>query len=159
MKHARPALIRWLFSAWMMLLLFGGAGVALAETPEEQVTTRRDDPAWLSRTQTPESQTGAYRSSALRSLGAMLLIVGLLLAANHYIRKRFLPPVPVTGPQVKVLSRLRLGPRQEVVVVEWEGEQMVLGVGPTFIQPLHTRRGGSDPSFRDTLLQETDRAH
>ena len=70
-----------------------------------------------------------------------MLLIGALLAINHWMRRRFAAGLPLAEASLKVRARLRLGVRQEVVVVEWAGDQLVLGVGPAFIQPLHVRRG------------------
>ena len=70
-----------------------------------------------------------------------MLLIGALLAINHWMRRRLVAGQPLAGSSLKVHARMRLGVRQEVVVVEWAGDQLVLGVGPTFIQPLHIRRG------------------
>ncbi len=76
-------------------------------------------------------------------MGALLLLIGALAGMNHWLRRRFPGGAPAVGSGLKVRARLRLGVRQEVVVVEWGGDQLVLGIGSTFIQPLHIRRGGA----------------
>jgi len=87
------------------------------------------------------SSSDHYQRATFRSLGALVLLIGALLAVNHWLRRRFVAGQPLAEASLKVRARLRLGVRQEVVVVEWGGDQLVLGVGPTFIQPLHIRRG------------------
>ena len=82
-----------------------------------------------------------YGRATMRSMGSLILLIGALLAVNYWFRRRFAAEQPVSGATLKVKARLRLGVRQEVVVVEWEGDQLVLGVGPSFIQPLYNRRG------------------
>lgn len=111
---------------------------------------RREEPEWLSKTGGggQPAKTASYRRSTLRSIGSLLLLIGLMLGANHWLRRRMAVQRAsgnVQGPKLK--ARLRVGMRQEVVVVEWEGEELVLGVGPTFIQRLHVRKAtGSEPA-------------
>ena len=117
------------------------SGGALAAEPESAAPAR-DEPAWMAQAaNSTAASSGHYQRATFRSLGALLLLIGALLAVNHWLRRRFVAGQPLTEASLKVSARLRLGVRQEVVVVEWGGDQLVLGVGPTFIQPLHIRRG------------------
>ena len=120
---------RWGRLALLIWMLWGGAsGSVLAQDPE---TATRDVPEWLSRTDHPgASSPSHYRSATLRSLGALLLLIGALAAVNRWLRHRPIAGQPMTEASLRVQARLRLGVRQEVVVVEWGGDQMVLGVGP-----------------------------
>lgn len=132
------------------------------EQPADAAATEADapaspaEPAWMNRTERPEVGSSDYRRSALRSMGAMIFVVGGLLIVHYWLRRKMLGNQPILrSNRLKVQSRLRLGPRQEVVVVEWEGEQVLLGVGPTFIQPLHRRVGAAQPGdFEETLMEE-----
>lgn len=96
----------------------------------------------MSRSEQPGTPAPShFRSATFRSLGALLLLIGVLAAVNRWLRHRPIAGQPLTGESLRVQARLRLGVRQEVVVVEWGGDQMVLGIGPSFIQTLHIRRG------------------
>ena len=126
-------------SALLALWVWGGMP-APARAAE---SATRDEPAWISRAEQPGSTSSSHYPRAMfRSLGSLVLLIGALLAVNRWMRRRFAAGQPLAGSGLKVMARLRLGMRQEVVVVEWGGDQLVLGVGPSFIQPLHTRRGG-----------------
>ena len=122
----------------------GIPAVAASEPGGGSVGDRREEPEWLAKTQGggQAAETVSHRRSAMRSIGSLLLMIGLMLGANYWLRRRMTVQRTAGGGQtLKVKARLRVGMRQEVVVVEWEGEEIVLGVGPTFIQPLHARKG------------------
>ena len=88
-------------------------------------------------------------------MGALLLLIGALAGANFWLRRRGFAGQPLNGTGLRVRARLKLGVRQEVVVVEWGADQLVLGVGPSFIQPLYTRRGGASlDSDKDEISVE-----
>lgn len=113
---------------------------AWAGTPEPPA--REEEPAWISRNaDAGGGSAGTYRGSALRSMGVLLLLIGSLLAVHYWFRRRMATEQAWTGSNLKVRARLRLGVRQEVVVVDWGEDQLILGVGPTFIRPLHIRQG------------------
>lgn len=140
---------------WVVLGLVGWgwcAGAALAVEPEA-VATSSNEPAWLSHAENSEATSaGQYQRATFRSMGVLLLLIGAMLAINYGLRRRFVARQPLAGSSLKVHARLRLGVRQEVVVVEWGGDQMVLGVGPSFIQPLHIRRGCPAPTEESLVV-------
>lgn len=92
----------------------------------------------------------------LRELGgvvAALVLVSLLAWAAIALMKRF----QLQGPRgsaaedLRFLRALPLGPRERLVVVEWRGETLLLGVTAGGISLVDRRRGaapgiGSDPS-------------
>ncbi len=133
---------RLLRSALLAILVWGGCGVfTYADEPE---LASSNGPAWLSHANAPISSTsGNYQQATFRSMGALLLLIGALAGVNVWLRRRGFAGQPTTGAGLRVRARLKLGVRQEVVVVEWGGDQLVLGVGPSYIQPLYTRRGGA----------------
>ena len=155
--------LRWWFV--VVLLVCGVAGPVWADVDgdaEPSVVPLQDelvgpvapasaDPEWMRRSErSGGSGSSDHRRSALRSMGAMLLLVGVMLAANYWIRRRMNGAAPLLrSNRLKIVSRLRVGPRQEVVVVDWEGEQVMLGVGPNILQPLHKRI--SDPDGLEML--------
>ncbi len=129
-------------SALLAVLVWGGFGFSAYAADPELAST--NGPAWLSHANAPVSSTaGNYQRATFRSMGALLLLIGALAGVNYWLRRRGFARPPINGADLRVRARLKLGVRQEVVVVEWGGDQLVLGVGPSFIQPLYTRRGGT----------------
>jgi flagellar biogenesis protein FliO len=125
--------------------------LALDEADETAVEVTSTN-GWLGSGNGEERPSSDYRGSALRSMGAMLLIIGVLLGFHYWFRRRLNLRGPLAGgADVKIVSRMRLNPRQELVIVEWEGEQLMLGVGATFIHRLHRR--GDDGLEADELLE------
>ena len=147
---------RFLRSVLLAVLVWGwGSLSAYAEDP---ASASSNGPAWLSRGNAPvPAAPGNYQRATFRSMGALLLLIGALAGVNYWLRRRGFAGQPVPGSGLHVRARLKLGVRQEVVVVEWGGDQLVLGVGPSFIQPLYTRRGGaaSDLEKEEIVVEGT----
>jgi len=61
------------------------------------------------------------------------------------LRRRVSAWVCPAPDRLRIVSRQRLGARQELLVVEWEGERLLLGVGPAFINPIH-RKPAPEPT-------------
>ncbi len=148
--------IRYACLGLALLALWTAPALAVVESEPEPEPPARGEPTWLSRSNKEEAAPpGDYRHAALRSIAALLLIIGALMVTHHWLRRRFATEQPAAGSRLKVLSRLRLGARQELVVIEWEGDQMVLGMGPSFIQALHTRRESKPKQANTHPLEET----
>ena len=150
MKEFSTRLLR---SAVLAVVVWGWSLSAYAE---DLPSASSNGPAWLSHATAPVSSTsGNYKHATFRSMGALLLLIGALAGVNYWLRRKGFPGQPVSGAGLRVRARLKLGVRQEVVVVEWGGDQLVLGVGPSFIQPLYTRRGGAPSDLeKDELIVE-----
>ncbi len=73
----------------------------------------------------------------------LLLIMGLLAWALHWLKKRQAPAGSGQGAELRLVSQLMLGPQQRVVVVEVNGPngpvQLTLGVTPQHVRTLHTQ--------------------
>lgn len=82
---------------------------------------------------------GTYLQATL----ALLLIIGLLFGATWAARK-------VSGGKMfgqgnmRVISGIALGPRERIVLIEVEGQWLVIGIVPGQIRTLHTLPKGSD---------------
>jgi flagellar protein FliO/FliZ len=83
----------------------------------------------------------------------LLLIMGLLAWALHWLKKRQSPTGSGQGAELRLVSQLMLGPQQRVVVVEVNGPngpvQLTLGVTPQHVRTLHTQAvpAPSTPSY------------
>ncbi len=84
----------------------------------------------------------------------LLLIMGLLAWALHWVKQRQAPKGSGQGAELRLVSQLMLGPQQRVVVVEVDGPQgpvqLTLGVTPQHVRTLHTQplgRPAPTPSY------------
>ncbi len=83
----------------------------------------------------------------------LLLIMGLLAWALHWVKKRQAPAGSGQGAELRLVSQLMLGPQQRVVVVEVNGPngpvQLTLGVTPQHVRTLHTQTlpASATPSY------------
>lgn len=140
MQKKHSVIRTWGISAACVFLC---ASFGWAETAEraEVPVSNGGEPAWLARSP-GESPAGRadpdYRKATWRSMGVLVLLVGLLVGAQYVIRRRA-PVWARPTASLRVVGRLRLGFRQELVLVEWAGEQLALGVGSSFIRCLHVR--------------------
>lgn len=99
------------------------------------------EPAWISsRNMAPDAPSNQPGYSPLRSMVALLAIVGVLFGLQFYLRRRTTGVTSVTVNGPCVLSRRKLGMRQELLVVEWEKQQILLAVGPSFATRLADHR-------------------
>jgi flagellar biogenesis protein FliO len=102
------------------------------------------DPDWLGKGSAGEERKTApsTRGAALRSMGTLFVFVVALWVLQQWLRRRMATGAAgAPASSLEIRARLRLGVRQEVVVVRWGEDELVLGIGPTFIQRLHVRPG------------------
>ena len=99
---------------------------------------------WITRSRRPDSSSEDASPSPMRSILALLVVLGGLLLVRFLILRKGLPGgrshMP---PLLKMVSRLRVGSRQEVVVVAFQGKHLLLGVTPENIRIL-TEVGAPD---------------
>ncbi|HAS83242.1 MAG TPA: hypothetical protein DCS43_11370 [Verrucomicrobia bacterium] len=116
-----------------------------APVPVDSATTNMviADPAWLT---SPSADSPLAPSPQIgRPVWALVSVLGLLCGAHFLLRRRVSAWVCPAPDRLKIITRQRLGARQELLVVEWEGERLLLGVGPAFINPIH-RKPASEPT-------------
>lgn len=116
-------------------------------TPRHAEAGSTNEPTWLRNQRQPSESTGeqpAYHP--LRSLIALVLIVSGLFAVQYFLRRRMSTSTPQNGSKLRILSRHKIGLRQELLVVAWKNEEILIGVGPTPITRLATHD--------DTLTQD-----
>lgn len=130
----------------VLVCLLGSAGTGLAgEAPELETKPERvieSGPDWMKVARSGETGKRPVKGghSAWRSTGALLVVLGGLMAAQVYLRRRAARPTVTGETRLNIVSRLRVGARQELIVVDWEGDRFILGVGPSFIQPVHHQK-------------------
>jgi flagellar protein FliO/FliZ len=94
----------------------------------------------------------------LQMLAYFLLIVALLLGGLYFTRSGIsLLPRKARGDRKLVISETRsLGNRQFLIVAEYEGRKMLLGVCPGRIDYLSTLAGGGDETFSTELPEKPE---
>jgi flagellar biosynthetic protein FliO len=134
-------------------------------TPEAPAATpaRSDRPAFLADTRN-DTETGAPSAAGLllRTLGALLLIIGLIVAAAGGLRRvggaRFGAP-RADAPELAVLATVALGDRRALAVVRFGQRTLLLGSTAQQITLLATEDSdaqASAPPFRSVaeMLRE-----
>jgi flagellar biogenesis protein FliO len=133
-RYFRPAI---LLAVW---LVFMRATPAAAQTnAQAQANASPDVSAWMSQasgtgTVDAPARTGTY--GTLRSMAALLVVLGGLFGVHVFLRRRVVHWTSPATNSLRVVARKRFGVRQELVVVEWEGQRLLLGAGPGFITRL-----------------------
>lgn len=82
------------------------------------------------------------------SLLQLVLGFGVVLAMLFgclWVLKRISSPQGTTSGMLRVISGVAVGPRERVVIVEVDGQWLVLGVAPGQVSKLHEMPKGSTP--------------
>src|SRR3989339_1202577 len=81
--------------------------------------------------------------SVWRSLGAMLVVIGGLLAVNSYLNKRrdSLFRVRSKNKRIVILERAAIDHRRSLLLVEADGQRIVLGLSPDRMEPVAVLSG------------------
>lgn len=93
------------------------------------------DTAQHAATFTPPSVLGP--GSVFQVIFSLVLVLALVMLAA-WLMKRTRLPRQGQGPQLKLISSLAVGQRERVVVVEFRGTWIVLGVAPGQVNALQT---------------------
>jgi flagellar biogenesis protein FliO len=96
------------------------------------------DVDWIKRTrETNPSPVRPVAKHSFRSIFALLVVLGGLFLVNGFIRRSGRLGARIhSGALVRLVSRTRIGARQELVVVHFHGKHLLLGVTPENIQVL-----------------------
>ena len=87
--------------------------------------------------------------------GIALLVVGALaFVCLNLIKRLQLDGAGQPGAELRLVHALPVGPRERLVVVEWRGETLLLGVAAGGISVLD--RDGAEPAARDLAPQRPD---
>jgi len=92
----------------------------------------------------PETITGLRVLEVLAGLAAVLAVV-LVLAA---LLRRVNLLKPAGGGRLKILETLPLGTREKLVLVEVDGEPLLIGLAPGRIEALHRAAGSGAASYQ-----------
>lgn len=76
----------------------------------------------------------------LGKVAGVLIVLVIMILVCAWLTRRVAPGLATssTGPQLKIVTTKALGPREKVVVLEVENQWLLLGVGGSQINHLHT---------------------
>jgi flagellar protein FliO/FliZ len=92
----------------------------------------------LKKTEKNEMTTAANSNSYLLQLVSGLVIVLLSIVVLGWLAKRFNRMQSPGGGNLRIVEGISMGARERVVVVEVDGERLLLGVSPGRINKLHS---------------------
>ncbi|MCW7753805.1 flagellar biosynthetic protein FliO [Desulfobotulus sp. H1] len=84
----------------------------------------------------------------LKGGGALLLVLALLILTLYLLRR--LSTFRGTAGRIRMVETLQLGPKERVVLIDYQGRELLLGVTPSSIQNLG--------EFEKTAPEETERS-
>ncbi|MBI9111195.1 MAG: flagellar biosynthetic protein FliO [Maridesulfovibrio ferrireducens] len=98
-------------------------------------------------------------SSVLKMSGALFFILGMLLLVFYFMRRLNLGVSfsGVRNKELQIVERLPLGPRQNITVIKYRGQDLVLGVTQDKITLLQAREevhGKDEKDFAGFLKKE-----
>lgn len=81
-------------------------------------------------------------TSLLQMTLSLVLVLALLIGTLFLLRRLGIGQAAIGGETLKVVASVAVGPRERVVVVEFGGEWLVLGVAPGAVRLLQSRPAG-----------------
>jgi flagellar protein FliO/FliZ len=122
---------------FMVLCLSGWSGLLVAQTPEDAAEQAQ---VVASPGPVVVAPVGANLPNHTAYIGQVILGLLLVLAmifAIAWLLRRFGQGTLVGSQQMKIVSSLPLGPRERLIIVDVNGEQLLIGVAPGRISQLH----------------------
>ncbi|MDH1010586.1 flagellar biosynthetic protein FliO [Pseudomonas nicosulfuronedens] len=136
------------------------AGLSLLASAEEAAKAPASNPAIVHASSTPSLITGSAGAQLMQLLLGLVLVVGLIFLLAWLVR-RVQQVVPRGNQAIRLISSQALGPRDRLVLVQVGEEQVLLGLTPGRITPLHVLRQPvhaaesepAQPEFAQRLLE------
>lgn len=136
------------------------AGLSLLAMAEEAAKAPASNPAIVHASSTPSLITGSAGAQLMQLLLGLVLVVGLIFLLAWLVR-RVQQVVPRGNQAIRLISSQSLGPRDRLVLVQVGEEQVLLGLTPGRITPLHVMRQPvhaaesepAQPEFAQRLLE------
>ncbi|MEI8609651.1 flagellar biosynthetic protein FliO [Enterovibrio norvegicus] len=91
--------------------------------------------------------------SLATTLAALLAVIGLIFALAWLLKRMKVPSLMGAKPGLKVVSQLPLGQRERVMVLDVNGEQVLIGVTSqqiTLLKSLDTPMGNAEDNTKAT---------
>jgi len=136
------------------------AGLSFLAMAEEAAKAPTSNPAIVHASSTPSLMTGGAGAQLAQLLLGLVLVVGLIFLLAWLVR-RVQQVVPRGNQAIRLISSQALGPRDRLVLVQVGEEQVLLGLTPGRITPLHVMRQPvhaaesepAQPEFAQRLLE------
>jgi len=136
------------------------AGLSLLAAAEEAAKAPASNPAIVHASSTPSLITGSAGAQLMQLLLGLVLVVGLIFLLAWLVR-RVQQVSPRSNQAIRLISSQALGPRDRLVLVQVGEEQVLLGLTPGRITPLHVMRQpvhaaeseAAQPEFAQRLLE------
>ncbi|MFJ3049343.1 flagellar biosynthetic protein FliO [Pseudomonas nitroreducens] len=136
------------------------AGLSLLAMADETAKVPASNPAIVHASSTPSLITGSAGAQLMQLLLGLVLVVGLIFLLAWLVR-RVQQVVPRGNQAIRLISSQALGPRDRLVLVQVGEEQVLLGLTPGRITPLHVMRQPvhaaesepAQPEFAQRLLE------
>lgn len=114
----------------------------------------------LRKSEKNEASVAEHSNSYLMQLVSGLAIVLLSILVLAWIAKRFNRMQSPGGGNLRIVEGISMGARERVVVVEVDGERLLLGVSPGRINMLHSLGGGqTENTAADTSDNQSSNQH
>lgn len=94
--------------------------------------------------------------SMLNMFMGLVVVIALILGLAWVLRKYGRLPVS-NQVDMKVLGGLSLGTRERAVLVQVDGQRLLLGVAPGRVQTLHVMGEVEEPEFKQSLSKAMDK--
>ncbi len=93
-------------------------------------------------------------SNILDTVGGLVVVLGLLLGLAWLV-KRYMTAPGISKGRIQVVGGVSLGPRERAVIVEVEGQRLLLGVAQGNVRMLHhlPAEAADGEAFDQTLEQ------
>ncbi len=81
----------------------------------------------------------------IRTLLSLILVIGMMVAAYYWLKRRGTVPGATTR-RMRVVERLPIDARRSLLLLEVDGEELVVGVGSDTLSPIKSlkKKGGDD---------------
>lgn len=109
-----------------------GEAELIADDPEIQATRVAATPKQL-----PSEMPELFSARYLFQVVGSLFVVFICLFAVIYMLRRFNRMGPSSGTALRIIGSANVGQRERVVLLEAGNEQILLGVAPGSVRPLH----------------------
>jgi flagellar biosynthetic protein FliO len=81
----------------------------------------------------------------MRTLFSLVLVIGMMVAAYYWIKRRGGTPGAAVR-RMRVIERLPVDTRRSILLLEVDGEELLVGVGNDTLSPIKTlkQKGGDN---------------
>ena len=87
---------------------------------------------------------------ALQVILGLFLVLGMIMAAA-WVARRLQAIRPQGSGHIRIIEGLAVGTRDKLLLIEVDGERVLLGMSPGRIATLHTLGATNAPKFEDAL--------